>query len=172
MFSCFSSYQVQGAYAHLNQRHEKDLDEAVAAATTLVFYNDPLRLAVPCVYLLEILPEPPDGLLKSIFSLPIILIVYLYLILRGLICLGGRSLIAYMSHRKFPTLHIRMYATAADPNEKTFSWDTYGIPFVVDNSATAIISNERILLYGHITPKRVTLETADGVNTKTQLVGI
>ena len=36
-FSCFSSYQVQGAYAHLNQRHEKDLDEAVAAATTIVF---------------------------------------------------------------------------------------------------------------------------------------
>ena len=25
-FSCFSSYQVQGVYAHLNQRHEKDLD--------------------------------------------------------------------------------------------------------------------------------------------------
>ena len=63
-FSCFSTHQVQGAYAHLNESHEKDLDEAVAAATTLVFYNDSLRLAVPYVYLLEILPEPPDGLLK------------------------------------------------------------------------------------------------------------
>ena len=51
-FSCFSSYQVQGAYVHLNQRHEKDLDEAVVATTTLVYYNDPLRLAVPYVYLL------------------------------------------------------------------------------------------------------------------------
>ena len=56
-----------------------------------------------------------------------------------------------------------MYATAADPNEKAFSWDTYGIPFVVDNSATDIISNERILYHGHLTPTRVTLETADGV---------
>ena len=46
-----SSYQVQGAYAHLNQRYEKDLDEAVAAATTLVYYNDPLRLAVSYIYL-------------------------------------------------------------------------------------------------------------------------
>ena len=54
---CFSSYQVQGAYAHLNQINEKDLDEAVAATTTLVYYNDPLRLAVPYVYLLEILPK-------------------------------------------------------------------------------------------------------------------
>ena len=56
---------------------------------------------------------------------------------------------------------MQMYATAADPNEKTFSWDTNGIPFVEDNSATAIISNERRLFHGHLTPTRVTLETAD-----------
>ena len=65
-----------------------------------------------------------------------------------------------------------MYATDADPNEKIFSWDTDGIPFVVDNSATAIISNESRLFHGHLTPTRVTLETADGVGTKTQVVGI
>ena len=65
-----------------------------------------------------------------------------------------------------------MYATAADPNEKAFSWDTDGILFVVDNFATAIISNERRLFHGHLTPKRVTLGTADGVSTKTQIVVI
>ena len=65
-----------------------------------------------------------------------------------------------------------MYATAADPNEKSFSWDTYGIPFVLDKSATAIIRNERRLFHGHLTPTRATLETADVVSTKTQLVGI
>ena len=65
-----------------------------------------------------------------------------------------------------------MYATAADPNEKNFSWDTDGIPFVVDNTETAIISYERRLLHRHLTPTRVTLETADGVSTKTQLVVI
>ena len=65
-----------------------------------------------------------------------------------------------------------MYATAANPNEKAFSWDTYGIPFVVDNSATAIIINECRLFHGHLTPTRVTLETADGFSTKNQLVGI
>ena len=32
-FCCFSFNQVQGAHAHLNQKSEKDLDEAVAAAT-------------------------------------------------------------------------------------------------------------------------------------------
>ena len=63
-FGCFSSYQVQGAYAHLNKKHEKYLDEAVSATTTFIFYNDPLHLTVPYVYFLEILPEPPDGLIK------------------------------------------------------------------------------------------------------------
>ena len=63
-----------------------------------------------------------------------------------------------------------MYSTADDPNEKTFPWDKDEIPFVVDNSATDIISNERRLFHGHLTPTRVTLETADGFSTKTQLV--
>ena len=65
-----------------------------------------------------------------------------------------------------------MCATSAEPNEKAFSWDTDGIPFVVDNSATAIISNKRRLFHGLLTPTRVTLETADGVSTKNQLVVI
>ena len=65
-----------------------------------------------------------------------------------------------------------MYATAADPNAKAFSWDKYGIPFVVDNSATFIIRNERRLFHGNLTPTRIMLETADRVSTKTHLVGI
>ena len=64
-----------------------------------------------------------------------------------------------------------MYATDADPNEKTFSWDTDGIPFIIDNSATTITSDERRIFSGHLTPTKVTLETAEGVTTKTQFVG-
>ena len=44
---CFSFYQTRGAYAHLNQRIEKDLEEAVADASVAVFHGDPLRLAIP-----------------------------------------------------------------------------------------------------------------------------
>ena len=65
-----------------------------------------------------------------------------------------------------------MCATTADPNGKTFSWDTDGIPFVKDNSETAIISNELRLFQGHLTITRFTLETADGVSTNTQVVGV
>ena len=40
---CHYFYQVRGAYTHLNQIREKDLDEAVAAATQFVYYDDPLH---------------------------------------------------------------------------------------------------------------------------------
>ena len=54
---CFSFYQTRGDYAYLNKKIEKDLDEAVADATVAVFHDDPLRLAIPYVYILERLPE-------------------------------------------------------------------------------------------------------------------
>ena len=89
---CFSFYQTRGAYAHLNQRIEKYLDEAVANTTVAVFHDDPLRLAIPYVYILERLPEPPDGYLKSMLALTLILFVHLYPTLRGLILLWTGSI--------------------------------------------------------------------------------
>ena len=64
-----------------------------------------------------------------------------------------------------------MHATDADLNEKTFSWDTDGTPFIINNSVTGIISKEHKIFSEQLTPTNVTLETANGVSTKTQLVG-
>ncbi|KAL7532041.1 hypothetical protein ACHAXR_004390 [Thalassiosira sp. AJA248-18] len=65
-----------------------------------------------------------------------------------------------------------MYATKTTASdENAFSWDTDGIPFVIDNSATGIISNVRKLFVGPLVPTRVTLETAEGLTTKTKFVG-
>ena len=44
---CHSFYQVRGAYAHLDQKREEDLDEAIAEAIKLVYYDDPLHIAIP-----------------------------------------------------------------------------------------------------------------------------
>ena len=61
--------------------------------------------------------------------------------------------------------------TGAVPSESTFTWDTDGIPFIVDNSATAIISNVRKLFTGPLEPRSVTVQTYQGQATKTSLVG-
>ena len=50
---CYSHYQVQGEYAHLNQMICQDLDEALAAACTIKYYDDPLHLAVPYLFFIN-----------------------------------------------------------------------------------------------------------------------
>eukprot|EP00957_Ditylum_brightwellii_P174099 13255996-Ditylum_brightwellii.AAC.1 len=67
-YYCHSFYQVKGAYTHFNQSLEKDLDEAAHAATAIIYYDDPLCLAIHYEYLLKRLPEPPDGITKSLLS--------------------------------------------------------------------------------------------------------
>ena len=71
------------------------MDEAVSAATVAVFYDDPLRLATPYTFSLKLLPEPPDGFIKSVLSFAHILFVYFYPILKGLISLWLRRIEAY-----------------------------------------------------------------------------
>ena len=72
-----------------------------------------------------------------------------------------------------PTLFIRAFATSSEENtdDNAFSWDTDGIPFVIDNSATGIICNIRKLFVCPLVPTQVTLETAEGLTTKTKFVG-
>ena len=60
-------------------------------------------------------------------------------------------------------MYIKLFTSNADPGESPFSWDTDGIPFIIDNSATDIIRNERKLFTGLLVPTKVTLETSEGV---------
>ena len=68
-------------------------------------------------------------------------------------------------------MHVKVFAMKR-PNEEYFAWDTYGLPFVVDNSATAIICNVRKLFTGKLIPTKIILETAEGTSASTKLVGI
>ena len=69
------------------------------------------------------------------------------------------------------TLYVRAFATTDDQIKDSFSWDTDSITFVIDNSATEIISSQRILFTGPLIPTTVILETAEGLTTTTKLVG-
>ena len=181
---CYSHYQVQRAYAHLNQNICQDLDEALAAACAIKYYDDPLHLALPYLFFMDLLPEPPDGFVKSFFSLALILFVYFYPIFIALIrdwtklicsCIilsDDKNVFNRHGRRRekrrqqIPCLYIKVFASNANPSESPFSWDTDGIPFIIDNSATSIIRNERKLFTGPLVPTKVKLETAKGVSTK------
>ena len=69
-----------------------------------------------------------------------------------------------------PKLHIKAFAANTSSGDSAFSWDTDGIPFVVDNYATEIMCDERKLFTGPLTPMSVTLATDEGLITTIKLV--
>ena len=70
-----------------------------------------------------------------------------------------------------PIIHIKLYTSNGNPSKTSFLWDTDGIPFIVDNSATDIISNVHKLFIGPFTPTKVTLETSEGLTIKIKFAG-
>ena len=68
-------------------------------------------------------------------------------------------------------MHVKVFAMKR-PNEDYFAWDTYGLPFLVENSATAIICNVRKVFTCKLIPTKIMLETAEGKSASTKLVGI
>ena len=75
-------------------------------------------------------------------------------------------------HKHLSKLYIKVFAADAGEGDSAFSWYTDGIPFIVDNSATAIICSERKLFTGHLSPTSIKLETAKGMSVSTKLVGV
>ena len=160
-YYCHSFYQAKGDYARLHQRSDKDIEDTVGAATAKLFYDDPLNLGIQYAFLLERLSDPPDDALKSMLSITLILFIYLYQVVRGFILHWSRFIFAsilakdnknlIVRHvicrrakcRPMLTMYVRAFSTADAHIKDSFSWDIYGTPFVVDNSATAMIRSQR-----------------------------
>ena len=90
-------------------------DEAVENAHSIVYYDDPLRLAIPYEFLVKWLPEPPYVMLKTIFLIGPILFVYMYTITLGLIYLWMRLVTAYFI--KVDKINFSFDISAAIKNE-------------------------------------------------------
>ena len=159
---CYSHYQSNGSYAGLGQQTNYGLVNVLEEASgPLVYNDDPIRLSVVYQFFLEQLPEPPDGVLKLILSLSLIAYVHLYPVLQGLIYLWVNKFCSYLCYRcdenifinfgkrrmkrrkSLPHLNVIVLATNKGSEEQVFSWDTDGILFIIYNSVTAIICNDR-----------------------------
>ena len=68
--------------------------------------------------------------------------------------------------KELPTMHVKGFATKR-PNEESLAWDTYGLPFLVDNSATAIICNVRKVFACKLIPTKIMLKTSEGTSATT-----
>eukprot|EP00957_Ditylum_brightwellii_P171575 13062347-Ditylum_brightwellii.AAC.1 len=60
--------------------------------------------------------------------------------------------------RKCPTLHIKLFTTHTNPDENALSWDTDGVPFVIDNSATGTYMKWMGQRSAHVAPNLTSFE--------------
>ena len=174
-YYCYSFYQAKEDYSRLHKQSFKGIEYAVAAATDIALYGDPLHLEILYILFLERLPNPPDGALKSMLLLTLVLFEYLYSVVRGLILNSYGPIFAsllaktnrnmFVRHdrrcgekfRPIPTLYTIVFYTEDDHSEDSFSWATDDIPFVIDNYVIYIIISQRILFIVPLVPTSETL---------------
>ncbi len=150
-FLVFSSYQVHGAYAHLHKANHEDVAEATSGPTLPRIW-DLLRLATPYNIAQRQLFKPPDCYLARLVSLVIIVAVYTVPLTRATLyiiylCLQTPPQVLD-SNTPLPSSVALATTNPPAASTPSMTFDTDGIPFIIDNLATCIICNVRSLFVG------------------------
>ena len=90
-YMIFSTYQVHGAYVHLNQNQNKEVAESLIESAGLVLPRawDPLRLTIPYEFLSARLFKPPDCSLARLLTILLLLGLYSVPLCRGALYLSS-----------------------------------------------------------------------------------
>ena len=184
----FTSLQVDGANSYLASPLNKQVKEGlIAAADTAIlipYFDDPFKLSIPYAYLAQRITEPPDCLLQYLWAMGWHFFWAFCYIFRGCCVLRKYRLDdAYLSGLFCNDVHestssennmrVHCFATGSESNTSAkdiISFDTDGIPFIVDSGADCIISHVRDL-FEDLTPVEVTIATANGTEVRTRYTG-
>jgi len=186
----FSSYQVQGAFAHLGQNENQKVMYALVHATNYIHFDDPLRLSVPYEFVTNRIPEPPDNDFMKLIACSTVVGIYAVIFTLSYYLILKKSMASLMEVCDIPlgciddlndcsspnensstdsVRKVHVFATSED-QEETVSFDSDGTPFVIDNSANCIICNDKTLFVGPLKRQKTEVNTSNGVNNP-QYVG-
>ena len=187
-----SCVNVSGQNMHLRQSNSKMLAAALDSATAYVPITDPLRLCTLYKWVHAWLPTfAHDDLIDHVLELGAIVLVHVAYIATGLLRLlitrmlkklRGHDVAVTKKRRrrrkrrgkfkrcKLPLIVMRAFATSSQ-HADTFSLDTDGMAFIMDNSATGAICNERSMFVGSLEPHKLKLVTAQGTKSHKKHVG-
>jgi len=159
----FSTYQVYGAYAHLNQNQNKEVAQSLieSAGPVLPRAWDPLRLAIPYAYLSARLFKPPDCSLARLLTILLLLGLYSVPLGRGVLYLSSMRICNLLGASAVSVLSRIVLTTTprSRAGNTPVSFDSDGIPFIINNCTTCIICNERSLFVGPLQPENYRVET-------------
>ena len=180
-FLVFFTYQVHGAYAHLHQHTNEDVADALldAAGSSIPRVWDPLCFAIPYQYLSAKVFKPPDCYIGRWITIILIIMIYMIPLCRGAVYLAYLWLFPLppMARpcRRTRRTRQRTTLTMANQSERghsTVTFNTDGIPFIVDNSGTCIITNEWSLFVGTLTNVNVKVDTIEATQVRQQYEGM
>ena len=182
-FYIHSEMQVPTRHAHLAAQPNHVMLETTHYASMPM--TNFLWLASLYNYLSSNLPKAPHDAFMRALALLAIFAIYSLATVRCIIRLCHYKVCSIIwppvlpikrraKRDKCPTLpkmHIKLFATSTKKTPQSFDFGSDGIPFVMDNSATGAICNEKSLFVGPFTYKMVTVETAEGEVTRRRQVG-
>ena len=61
----YSSYKVDGTYAHIHQTSNQEVAEAISIASNIIYFDDTFHLLVPYEFLSKRFPEPPEFVFEA-----------------------------------------------------------------------------------------------------------
>ena len=155
-----SGYESHGAYAHLGSSANES-DKLVKTSCKTVFFDDPLRLSTPYQYFVDIAGEPPDNAFRRLLALIGISLIFIGILIQATMRIHMHAVTASQLDKSASQASL----ATVDPQEGTdnsFSFDSDGLPFVIDNSATCIICNDRAQFVGHLRAEKSSIETTNG----------
>ena len=134
------------------------------SATKRVFFDDPLRISVPYCFLMKCAGKPPDNIFSRAIAFLGIVVIYVAVIghrFWQFKCLQRASFKTSKPSRIFLASLQKSYQAYKDAMSG-HSFNTDGIPCVIDNSATCIICNDRSQFVGPLWVQQTSVETTHG----------
>ena len=122
-----------------------------SALEYLHYIDDPLCLQVTYEYIKERIKEPLYCLISRLFSVAAMVSYFVIPILKALpwfFCIMISSRKAKEKYQQVCTEVIHRALTTTLTSNYTYSFGSDGISFIVDNSATCVICNQRDLFLG------------------------
>ena len=145
-----------------------------SALESLHYIDDPLCLQVPYKYLKELIKEPPYCLTARLFAVVAIsscFIIPMMEALSRLFWIMLSSCKAKAKDQQVCTEIIHTSLTTTSTSNSTYSFDSDGISFIIDNSDTCVICNQRDLFIGRISTEQVAITTCEGDSSKQRYLG-
>jgi hypothetical protein len=163
-----SNYESHGAYANLSSSPNKSAT-VVALSTKSLFYDGSLRLSAPYNYFAAVAGEPPNNAFHQILVFMGIVMIFSSVLFSAALRIQRH---AVTSCKISSRLSLVSLATSEiqECTDFSFSFDSDGLLFVIDNSAICIICNNRMQFVGDLQAERSSVETTHG-SASTDYVG-